>query len=338
MDWRKGYSARYYVTLVDPDSWGDTARFEITGGSIKNELSSLRTSADLDCVNYHEDREQLIRVWLDTRQGSSGGSHIPLFTGYTTSPNRKINGNREEQTLQCYSALLPADDILLDRGWYAPIYSDGVTLVQSLLSCTDAPMEVSDDTDAKRILNQSIIAESGETRLSMAEKILTVINWRMIVDGYGRLFIKPYSDTPVLTLSANDNDIVEPSITVENDWFACPNVFRAIMDDNVAIARDIDSDTPVSIQGRGREVWYEESDCVLNDGENLQDYANRRLKEIQRVSTTISYDRRFWPEIYPTDVLRLLYPYQQIEGNFYITSQSITLGKGVRVSEEVIQI
>lgn len=337
MDWRKGYSSRYYVAVVDPDSWGDTERFEITGGSIKHELTSLRTSADLDCVNYFYNREQIIRVWLDTHQ-NGGGEHVPLFTGYTSSPNRNIDGRRESQTMQCYSVLLPAADILLDRGWYAPVYADGLSLVKSLLKCTNSPVEISEKTNQNTSLSQAIIAESGETKLSMAEKILQAINWRMNVDGYGKIMIKPYETEPVLTLDSRQNDIMEPSISIEYDWFNCPNVFRAIMDNDVAIARDETSDTPVSIIGRGREVWYEESDCVLNDGETLKEYANRRLKELQRVSQSISYDRRFWPEVYPTDVIRINYPYQKLSGDFYISSQTVNLGYSPKVSEEVIQL
>ncbi len=81
------------------------------------------------------------------------------------------------------------------------------------------------------------------------------------------------------------------------------------------------------------------SDLVdLNIGETLEAYANRRLKELQRVSETISYQRRYCPDLYPTDVVFLSYPAQDLKGNYMISSQSITLGFNATTSEEVIKV
>lgn len=335
MDWRRGFSAEYYATYVDSSTWRDGDRFEIIDGSVKREMSSLQASADIKCKNYNDTSERLIRIWLDTRQKDEEPGHIPLFTGYTSSPDRNIDGTVEYRTLQCYSVLLPASDILLPRGWYAPVGIDGTVLIESLLRCTNAPMDVSTAEDDNRSLKQAIVAEDNETKLSMVEKILSAMNWRMKIDGYGEIHIEPYNPEPVAVFSAVDNDVIETSVTVNYDWFSCPNVVRVVMDDNVATARDEDSDTPMSIQNRGREVWYEETDVVLNDRETLQEYAVRHLKELQRVSMEVKYDRRFHPDIYPLDIIGLNYPRQNLVGTYYITSQSISLSFGAKTSEEV---
>lgn len=68
------------------------------------------------------------------------------------------------------------------------------------------------------------------------------------------------------------------------------------------------------------------------------DYAKRRLKEEQMVSTVVSYDRRFMPGVVSTDVVKLNYPAQGITGNYMITSQTIEIGHGARTSEEVMKI
>ena len=336
MDWRRGFTAEYYATYVNSSTWRDGDRLEIIDGSVKRESSNLLTSADIKCKNYDGNSERLIRIWLDTRQEGEESGHVALFTGYTSSPDRNINGVVEHRTMQCYSVLLPASDILLPRGWYAPVGIDGTILIESLLKCTNAPIDISSAEDENRTLKQAIIAEDNETNLSMIEKILDAMVWRMKIDGYGRIHIEPFNKTPISTFNAVDNDVIEPSVSITYDWFSCPNVLRAVMDDSVATARDEDSDTPMSIKNRGREVWYEETDITLNDRETLQEYANRHLKELQRVSTQISYDRRFHPDIYPTDVVTLNYPRQNIVGNYYVTSQNITLGFGARTSEEVL--
>jgi len=339
MDWRKGFTSTYYLSYVDVNTWRDTERIEITGGSVKTELSGLRTSADVDCVNYGETNERLVRVWLDATQIGGRDSHTPLFTGYAAFPDRKINGNVETESLQCYSVLLPSSDIYLPRGWYAPVDMDVSLLIKQLLRPTRTevifrPMKKTTNS----LITRSVIAESGETNLSMVEKLLEIMNWRMWIDGFGRVYIAEYDREPVATFDSVLNDIMEPAVTVNHDWFDCPNVLRVIMDERSEIAYDRDSDSPMSINKRGREVWYEEENVDLNSGENLEEYAKRRLKELQRVSTTISYDRRFNPDIYPTDVVRLNYPKQDVTGLYMVSSQTITLGFNAKTSEEVIKI
>ena len=70
MNWSSGFSAEYYASIVDPNTWRDINRFEITGGSITRNDSELRESADIECLNYTEVTEQWIRIWLNAKQGN----------------------------------------------------------------------------------------------------------------------------------------------------------------------------------------------------------------------------------------------------------------------------
>ena len=158
MDWSKGFSAKYYVTVVDRHSWRDIDRIEITDGTVKRECSDLRESADIKCVSYDADFEQIIRVWLDAYQ-MGDSSHTPIFTGLASSPERNINGRLETNNLQCYSVLKIAQDILLPRGWYAPAAANGGVLVRNLLSVIGAPIDIAENSPA---LKSAIIAEEGE--------------------------------------------------------------------------------------------------------------------------------------------------------------------------------
>lgn len=339
LDWRQGYNATYYATFVDPDSWADGERIELTNGSIKKTTGDLLESADVGCVSYTETTERWIRIWLDARQDANS-SHVALFTGVAMSPGRNIDGRKESNTLQCYSVLKPAQDILLDRGYYVPIGIDGGYMVKTLLSDLRCPVEISGNVSDKRNISKTIVAEQGESKLSMAWKILQAMDWRLLINGRGEVYAGPYDKTPVIAFGANDNDVIEPTLTVEYDWYDCPNVFRAVMDDQIAIARDTNPDSSLSIPTRGREIWYEEVGCILNDKETLQEYADRRLKELQRTSLKVNYDRRgiFDPVIFPTDVITLSYPIQKITGNFLVASQTINLDFGARTSEEVIML
>lgn len=336
MDWELGFSSMYYISVVDPNTWRDIRRIEITGGAITRFTSDLRQSADIDVVNYNEEGEPLIRVWLDARQ-EGASSHTPLFTGYATSPGRNINGRMITRTLQCYSVLKPAADILLPRGWYAAADTNAIWQIKRLLSVTNAPITINGDA-SDLMLKQAIVAEQNETNLSMVEVLLYAINWRLVINGMGEIVLEPYTRDISLVLDSRDNDIVEPNLSDDFDWYNCPNVFRAVSDGSYAEARDEDPDSPFSIQNRGREIWAEETACNLYEKETLGEYATRRLKELQQVGRTVRYDRRFVPDINVTDIVGLNYPEQGIIGTFTITNQTISLGYNAKTSEEVMQI
>lgn len=334
MDWSKGYSASYHATVVDRDSWRDVGKINLLDGSITHTDSGLRESANLTFIGYSNVGEPLIRIWLDAKQGNDS-SHIPLFTGYAISPNRNIDGRLVSTPVQCYSVLKPAQDVLLPRGWYVPKEMNGAEAIKELLRVTKAPVKIGDNSPK---LQQAIIAENNESNLTMIEKILDAINWRIRILGDGKIEIVPYAEDIVDSFDSQDNDILEQSLSISYDWYAVPNVFRAVVDDISAVARDDDPNSPFSTVNRGREVWYEETNCYLNDGESASAYASRRLGELQRVSTIIQYDRRFKPDILLSDLVRINYPSVGITGRFFITSQTITLGPNAKTSEEVMQI
>lgn len=330
MDWSKGYSASCYVKTVDPDSWRDVDKLDIYGGSIKRSEGDLAEAASLDFTNYDQVAERWIRVWMDVRQGGNSG-HVALFTGLATSPGRDINGRMSTSSVDCYSVLKPAQDVLLPRGWYAPAGAEGAALVAMLLDVTPAPKIIEEGSPA---LTAPYIAEEGESNLTMARKLLEAINWRIRINGDGRIHIEPKASQPVVTFDNIEYDAVEPELKIGYDWYACPNVFRAIQGDSSAVAVDDDPTSIFSTASRGREIWMEENDVNLTNAESLQAYAQRRLKEEQNVVYSANYDRRFHPDVNVGDLIRLQYPEQNITGIFRVTSQSIDLESGGRTSEE----
>lgn len=331
MDWSKGFSASYYMAIIDKRTWNDASRREITGGSVSRSGSGLRQSADIDCPGYEPGTEQWIRVWLDVRQNGAA-EHVAVFTGLACSPSIKRDGNIKEIPLECYSVLKPADDVMLQRGWYIAAGMNGAQMAASMLQeVIPAPVIVEGSSPS---LQQAIIAEDGETVLSMVDKILDAIGWQLRIDGMGTVTLRETSDEPVATFGT-DYDIVETEIQIEQDWFDCPNVFRAVSDDMTAIARDDSESSPLSTVTRGREIWMEETNCDMNDGESIEEYSIRRLKEEQQKSTRITYNRRFHPDVMTGDMIRLNYPAQELQGNYRVSDQTIQLEHGARTEEEV---
>jgi len=213
-----------------------------------------------------------------------------------------------------------------------------INQIKQLLNVTKAPVRILGDTsDLTKIkLKTPIVAEENETNLSMVELLLSSINWRMTLAGDGTICLDNQAEIPISVFDSIKHDILEPTLSDDYDWFDCPNVFRAVMDNSYALAKDEDKNSPFSIPNRGREVWLEETSCNLNANETLAEYARRRLKESQIVSRVITYDRRFDPRINVSDIVRLNYPAQDIVGDFVVTSQGIDLGFGAKTSEEVM--
>lgn len=332
MDWSKGYSASYYMTIVDPLTWRDIERIEIEGGQIKRTTSGLMESASLDCARFPEGIEKWVRIWFDADQVGSS-EHLPLFTGIATSPADDYDGARSKSSLECYSVLKAASDINLLRGWYAPAGMEGAAVIKQLLSTTPAPVEIAEGSPR---LSSHIIAEDDETRLTMIEKILMAIDWRLRINGDGSITVEPKNTDPVIKFDPVDFDVIENSISVKADWFSCPNVFMAVEEDLTAIARDDSEKSKLSTVNRGREVWLQETGCELAANETIEQYAIRRLKESQKIFKTASYKRRYLPNVYPGDYIRMNYPKQDLNGVFQVSNQSIDLGYAAQTTEEIM--
>ena len=334
MDWSKGYSASYYAAIVDPITWRDIGSIRLTGGTIKRIATGLRQSATIACTEQIEGIEQWIRIYLDAKQDSDS-VHEALFTGLVSSPKRKVFSRRMTLTPNCYSVLKPVDDVLLPRGWYALSGSNTGQVIKSVLSVTPAPVDIADNIP---VLSTTIVAEEGETHLTMLDKILLAINWRIRIDGTGVIHIVPYSADAVARFDPEEYDIIEAPISIEQDLYSCPNVYMATSGDMTGIARDDSDESQFSVKNRGREVWAYETGVNLSTGETIAEYSLRQLKAAQRVRKIADYDRRFVPQILPTDVINLHYPAQGLDELYMVKQQSLKLGYGCKTAESVEEL
>lgn len=331
MNWDRGYFVKYVMTVVDPGSWGDTGEIPILDGVIDRDASTeLLESASLSVTERIT--EQLIRVYLIARQHGETVREA-LFTGLSTTPSRSINGNMEKNTLECYSVLKYANDVLLPLGYFAAAGSQGGQAIRRLLS--DLPCEVTIEAGSPLITN-NIVAGASDSKLKMARLIADAINWEIRIDGMGNVEVGPKPSEPTVFFDANSMDIIEPQLTEDYDLFNIPNVLRITKSDNTAIARNDDPENRYSTIGRGREIWKSETAAALSSDESLSAYAMRRLKELQAPARTLNYTRRFHPEVVPNSLVGITYPKQDLTGIFRISSQSITLGHAARTEEEAV--
>lgn len=339
MDFTKGYSASFYGAYYDPYTGFEQGNFDIISGSINREESDLRQSASLTLKDYEGLNDQWIRIYMDAKQGSDS-ERVPLFTGLASCPSQQYSNGLITTNVQCYSVLKAVSDVMLPIGWYAAAGANGAKEIQKLLS--DIPFRVYTSED-ESTLSSAIVAEDGETNLSMIDAILysmsttngqgDSVGWKLQIGGDGSIYLSPYSDEPVAIFSPTMDDVIESSFSLNNDWFECPNVFRVVDGDVMAIARDDDEDSPLSTVSRGREIWMSESSADVLENESIGEYANRRLRKEQSKSTTYQYTRRYLPDVNQGDLISINYP--EINGDFYVESQSINLGINAQTNESV---
>lgn len=337
MDYSQGYTSSFYMTIIDPISWADLGRIEIISGSINRSETDLRQSASLTLKSWDFEGDQWIRVYM-VSEYNGNIERVPLFTGIATSPSTSYSNGVSTVTIQAYSVLKPAQDIILQHGWYARRGISAETIIRDLLSVTHAPIVVNYN-GAENRLADDLVAEDNESNASMLEWVLDAMSWVMYIDGDGTIVFDrnpEYSDEPidpVVTMAPYENDVIETSFTINHDWFECPNALRATVNEMTAVAKDEDPDSPLSIQNRGREVWVVENNVDLLDDETIAEYAKYRLGELQERYETVSYNRRFLPNVNVTNKIRLGYP--ELSGDFIIESQTITLGHAAVTQEQI---
>lgn len=335
MNWNSGFSALYELRRVDPISWQDMGSFDLTAGSVNRSGTGLMESADFTMTE--SPGECWLRVYLKAKQGDSG-ARVPLFTGLASAPERKMDGNSVTYKVACYSVLKPVEDMLTPRGYYVPSGASGAEAAAELLKVGPAPVTYDDMSPA---LAEAIVSEDKDTYLSIAQKIVDAIGWRIRINGDGSVEIVPQPDEESARFDEYENDSIEVNITDTYDWFSAPNCLRVVNGDNCVEVRDDDEDSNLSVpsrqgnRGGTGEIWAQESASSISEDDTLQMYAERKLKELQSPARTISYKRRFRPEVTVSDMVRLHLPGHGIDGVFSVTSQKITLGYGASVAEEV---
>lgn len=333
MDWNQGIASSCHVGIVDRDTWLDTDSIPIMDGRIARSEDGILHTADITCRQFPVGKEILIRIWEIAMQNGES-NRVAVFTGFATAPQTEIDGRIKKYPLKCYSVLQAADDMLLPLGWYAPVGVDVGLIIKELLSVTHAPIEVKGEI---KTLKEAVVSEDNETRLSMAHKILDAAGKRLRLDGMGCITIEDMPTLAVAKYDPNDADAIEPQVTIDDDWYKCPNVFRAVNGNTTAIAKD-ESDSILSISQRGREVWMGESSSDYTEDETLSRYALRRLQEEQERAFSVKYDRRYNPDVFAGDLVWLNYPLQGIQGVFRVKSQTVNLGYGLQTAEEVVKV
>lgn len=330
MDWRQGYVSTFRLYSVNQSTWGDGDEIEgfVSASITKDEGSSLIEDADITIDG--QPIKGYVRIVLEANNNSSLAREN-LGTFLVTSPKKSINGEHVTIQLECYSVLKPAADKILPPGWFFPEGGDPIAgaseLLADSLKCPVEPAESDIQTDAPKV------AESNESALSFAICLLEDTGYYISIDGRGRVTIKEKTDNISAVFDIKENDVLMPELTDESDIFDIPNILR-VTDSNgkYETIYNTDEQSDTSIESVGWEKWSSEQ-LTLDVGETLLGKGIERMEELSKSVRKISYSREFNPDVRVNDAVLFLLPRQGIVGSFRVTSQSLEIGKGVKVSE-----
>ena len=100
MDWSKGFSASYYMAIVDKRTWNDISRLEITGGNISRYITGLRESADIDCPGYKPGEDSMFWHFSE---------YLSAFRSFKQLLSKKNARNQSKNRIMLFSFLCVLD-------------------------------------------------------------------------------------------------------------------------------------------------------------------------------------------------------------------------------------
>ena len=329
----------YYI--VDPSTWKDRKRVDNVISSTINRDLSAETLGSAS-INITESLgECYIRIYLVTIQNGVREKH-PLGTFLVQTPSYGFDGKIRNVTMDAYTPLLELKENQPPLGYFIPKDANILNMAYRLVrENTRAPV-VETTSDDKLYVN--FIANSDDTWISFVNDLLSNIDYSLYLDDVGRVLFTPNQEIntlqPIWTYDDSNSSILYPDLNIEHDLYGIPNVVEVVYSNGgqfyYARAINDDPSSMVSVRSRGREITRRISDPALSstpDQNEVQQYAERALRELSSIEYTVSYTHGYCP-VRIGDCVRLNYAKAGLQGvNAKVISQSIKCEPGCPVTE-----
>lgn len=330
MDYAGVYEAEFVLRNVLPETWGDYGEpLPVNGASISANATDavpLLQTADIE-LDYTLE-PGWYRLYMIARQNGSEKEPIGtfLYRGASITHDYGIHAS----TAKMESVLKPCDTSVV-LGDYAPEGSDGAQQAARLLAqCTPAPVSV----EGSFTLAHHVVFQPGSSCLKAVWDILDSGGFCIQLDGMGTIHVRPLPDEPDLELSRDDMDMLMPGVT-EDTTEEIPNRYYAVQNGVTAMAENRDGDNRLSFKTRGYWEDVYDTAVVRVNGETLQHYAERKLREASVLDRKVSYKREFAPGVMPFSLVRCSVPEDGLDGDARVISQSFDCSYGIEVSETI---
>ena len=349
-DWSLSMQQTYEYYIVNPETWKDARQINVVKSSTINRDSEAETLGSATFEVTESVGECYIRVYLITIQNGVKEKHA-LGTFLVQTPATSFDGKIRNISMDAYTPLLELKEKQPPIG-YAIIKSKNTENDESIMEhaykltqeATRAPV-VPASCDTKLV--NDFVAETNETWLSFISDLIKNAKYKLALDELGRVLYAPDQDTaslqPVWTYDDSNSSILYPSISMDHDLYGIPNVVEVIYSNDSKqfyskVSND-DENSPTSTVSRGREIIYRVTDpgfVGIPTSNQLDEYAERLLKELSTIEYTITYTHGYCP-VRLGDCVRLDYKRAGLKDiKAKVISQSIKCEPGCPVTEKAV--
>lgn len=343
-DWTKTMQQTFEYYMVDPGTWRDIKKIDCVLSSTITRDSTLDTLGSASITVSDSVGECYIRIYLVTIQNGIREKHA-LGTFLVQSPSYSFDGKIKNITLDAYTPLLELKENPTPLG-YSVLKDENILDISYRIVREQVRAPVI-KTDKDKVLNSNFVANLDDTWITFIKDLLANAEHSLALDDVGRILFVPVQDTmslqPIWTYDDSNSSILYPSLTVDRDLYGIPNVVEVIYSDGTEYyygkAMNNDPSSPISIQNRGREITYRESNPSLLGNpsqDRIQEYAEMILKEKSSLEYTVTYTHGYCP-VRIGDCVRLNYSRAGINGvKAKVISQNIKCESGCPVTEKAV--
>lgn len=343
-DWTKTMQQTFEYYMVDPGTWRDIKKIDCVLSSTITRDSTLDTLGSASITVSDSIGECYIRIYLVIIQNGIREKHA-LGTFLVQSPSYSFDGKIKNITLDAYTPLLELKENPTPLG-YSVLKDENILDISYRIVREQVRAPVI-KTDKDKVLNSNFVANLDDTWITFIKDLLANAEHSLALDDVGRILFVPVQDTmslqPIWTYDDSNSSILYPSLTVDRDLYGIPNVVEVIYSDGTEYyygkATNNDPSSPISIQNRGREITYRESNPSLLGNpsqDRIQEYAEMLLKEKSSLEYTVTYTHGYCP-VRIGDCVRLNYSRAGINGvKAKVISQNIKCESGCPVTEKAV--
>ena len=343
-DWTKAMQQTYEYYTVNPRTWRDDRLLSnVKSCTItRDEGAETLGSATIDIDESIG--ESYVRAYLITVQNGIR-EKFPLGTYLIQTPASNYDGKRQGYSMDAYTPLLELRETPPALGYSIFKNENVMDYAYRLIRERARAPVVKAKCDT--VLQNDFVSNINDTWLTFCSDLVGMAKYRLSLDELGRILFAPNQDTaslqPVWTYTDDNSSILYPSISMDHDLYGIPNVVEIIYSNGKGhyYARVVneDSNSPTSTVNRGREIVHREMDPNVGGNPDegvIQEYAERRLRELSSIEYTITYTHGYCP-VRIGDCVRLNYTRAGLNNiKARVVSQSIKCEPGCPVTEKAV--
>ena len=343
-DWFSSMQQTFEYYVVDPNTWRDKKLIDTVVSCTIDRDAEAETLGSATIETTESLGECYVRVYLVTTQNGVKEKH-PLGTFLVQSPSTSFDGKIMTASMDAYTPLIELKENPTPIGYSL---SKGMNIMDMAYRLVReharAPVF---KTEHSKTLHDDFVSNTDDTWLTFLSDLIANAKYDFALDEMGRILFSPKQDTaslqPVQTFDDGNSSILYPTISTERDLYGIPNIVEVVYskgkDYYFARVVNDDSNSPTSIQARGREILYRETDPdLVGDPTNkqIEQYANQLLRNLSSLECTISYSHGYCP-VRIGDCVRINYKRAGIINvKAKVISQSIKCEPGCEVTEKAV--